>query len=358
VANLLDRLPEPDPDWRRLDAVLRRRGEGDRVPLVELFADVEIMASFLDVPAADFGDSGDAGFRLYGEFAHRVGFDYLSRQVGLRLEWYGLDAADTAALARDKRSWMEEHKGPVATRRGYRDYKWPRPGDLETAGHEWCRANVPKGMSVIGWVPGICESVTWLMGYESFCYALVDDAALVGYVASRCADLLYAATEYVASQPDVMAVWSSDDMGFKNQPFASPEVMRKYFLSVHKRMAETAHAAGKPYMLHSCGNLEMIMEDLIEDVGVDAKHSFEDVIEPVADFKRRYGGRIAALGGVDMDVLARRSPEHVRTYTRKVLEACAPGGGFAIGSGNTVANYIPPENYLAMLLEWNAFSGR
>lgn len=27
----------------------------------------------------------------------------------------------------------------------------------------------------------------------------------------------------------------------------------------------------------------------------------------------------------------------------------APGGGFGFGSGNTIANYIPLENYLAML---------
>jgi uroporphyrinogen decarboxylase len=177
-------------------------------------------------------------------------------------------------------------------------------------------------------------------------------------VASRCAELLYAATEYVAAQEGVMAVWSSDDMGFKNQPFASPDVMRKYFLAVHKRMAATAHAADKPYMLHSCGNLETIMEDLIEDVGVDAKHSFEDAFEPVADFKRRYGTRIAALGGVDMDVLARRTPEYIRACTRKILEDCSHGGAFAVGSGNTVANYIPPENYLAMLQAWNEFNGR
>jgi hypothetical protein len=42
-----------------------------------------------------------------------------------------------------------------------------------------------------------------------------------------------------------------------------------------------AHEAGRPYILHSCGNLSAILEDLIEDVGTDGRHSFEDVIEPV-----------------------------------------------------------------------------
>ena len=37
--------------------------------------------------------------------------------------------------------------------------------------------------------------------------------------------------------------------------------------------------------------------------------------------------------------------------TRRILEACMPGGGYALGSGNSVANYVKVENFLAMLDE-------
>ena len=93
------------------------------------------------------------------------------------------------------------------------------------------------------------------------------------------------------------------------------------------------------------------MDDLIDYVGIDAKHSFEDIIMPVADAKKKYGDRVAILGGVDMNFITRATPDEVREYTRKVIKECAPGGGYALGCGNTVANYIPPENYLAMLDE-------
>ena len=114
---------------------------------------------------------------------------------------------------------------------------------------------------------------------------------------------------------------------------------------------EIVHAHNKPFLLHSCGNLARIMDDLIDDVGIDAKHSFEDVIMPVAEAKRRWGDRVAILGGVDMDYLCRHSEEEVRSYTRDVIEACAPGGGYALGTGNTIANFIPIRNFVAMLLE-------
>ena len=93
------------------------------------------------------------------------------------------------------------------------------------------------------------------------------------------------------------------------------------------------------------------MPDLIDEVGIDAKHSFEDAIMPVTEVKRRYGKRIGLLGGVDVDVLSRRLPSEVRKYVRNVIDQCAPGGRYAVGSGNSIPSYIPVENYLTMLDE-------
>jgi uroporphyrinogen decarboxylase len=112
-----------------------------------------------------------------------------------------------------------------------------------------------------------------------------------------------------------------------------------------------AHDAGKLYFLHSCGCLEEIMEDLIEDVRIDAKHSYEDAIIPVGEFKRKYGERIGVLGGVDVDKLSRLDPDSLRTYVRGIIDDCAPGGRFAIGSGNSVPDYVPVENYLTFVDE-------
>ena len=59
----------------------------------------------------------------------------------------------------------------------------------------------------------------------------------------------------------------------------------------------------------------------------------------------------ALLGGIDVDFLCRASEDEVRQRTRKTLEICMPGGGYCLGTGNSVANYIPVNNYLAMLDE-------
>jgi uroporphyrinogen decarboxylase len=112
---------------------------------------------------------------------------------------------------------------------------------------------------------------------------------------------------------------------------------------------EKAHKNGKPFILHACGDLKIIMNDLIGYVGIDAKHSYEDSSYSVIEYKRSYGDRIAILGGIDMDKICRLPEDQFRLYVRNVLRECAPGGGYALGCGNTAANYINLENYLAML---------
>ncbi len=93
------------------------------------------------------------------------------------------------------------------------------------------------------------------------------------------------------------------------------------------------------------------MDDLVGAVRIDGRHSYEDAILPVVEAKRRYGDRISIIGGIDMDFLCRAGESEVRRRVRDTLEACARGGGYCLGTGNTVANYLPVENYLAMLDE-------
>ena len=93
------------------------------------------------------------------------------------------------------------------------------------------------------------------------------------------------------------------------------------------------------------------MPALIDDVRIDGKHSFEDTILPVTEAKKKYGDRIALLGGIDVDFLCRADEKAIRKRVCETLEICLQGGGYCLGTGNSVANYIPLDNYLVMLDE-------
>jgi uroporphyrinogen decarboxylase len=124
--------------------------------------------------------------------------------------------------------------------------------------------------------------------------------------------------------------------------------MRKYVFPWHVKIVEAIHAAGKPAILHSCGEAREIMEDIITVMRYDGKHSYEDVIMPVEDAYARWGGRIAILGGIDVDFIIRSSGDKIFERSRAMLEATAARGGYALGTGNSVPEYIEDEKYFAM----------
>ena len=98
------------------------------------------------------------------------------------------------------------------------------------------------------------------------------------------------------------------------------------------------------------------MTSFIEEVELDGKHSFEAAIEPVTQAKLRWGDRLSLIGGIDVDFLCRADEEAVRRRVRETLDVCLSGGGYCLGTGNSVANYIPLQNYLAMLDEGRRYA--
>ena len=80
------------------------------------------------------------------------------------------------------------------------------------------------------------------------------------------------------------------------------------------------------------------MDDIIDDMRYDGKHSYEDVIMPVED-----------CYGIDLDFICRSSPEDVHRRSQAILERSAQRGSYALGTGNSVPEYIPPAKYFAMV---------
>jgi len=317
---------------------------------MELFHDLPILEAVMGRPAPQDPDA-ERRFRI--EFMTKLGYDYV---VGRQTLWFpgpeALLAPDTAVQTQGQRGWQEEHRGVIESWEDFEKYPWPETTDTTFEDIEKLGPLLPAGMKVTALLPGgMLENLIRLFGYEPLCYALIENRELVQAVADRLGECELKVYRGLCDIEHVGALWLNDDLGFKTQTMISPADLRAFVFPWHKRLVEYAHAHGKPVILHACGNLKEVMDDLIDDVGIDAKHSFEDIIQPVTEAKRQYGARVALIGGIDVDVLARCTEEEVRRYTRRVIEECAPGGGWALGSGNSVANYIPVRNFLAMLDE-------
>ena len=351
------------PDWEALVRCIRREGTPKRVHFIELFLDGEVQQAVCErYGLTDHLDSADPYFDLKLQVAIQrfLGYDYVRCGVeNFDMPLNRSKVEDTADLRRaNGRNYMEEHRGQITNWEEFEAYPWPDPARATTRALEWYEKNLPDDMCVIGsgGFAHFAEYVTWLMGYETLCYALYDQRDLVTAISERLVWMYDIIVQRILQFDRVKIIWGSDDMGFKTGTLISPKDTREFVLPGHKLTAEHAHRAGRPYLLHACGNLTTIMPDLLDDVKIDARHSFEDTIETVVEAKRKYGDRIAVLGGLDVDFMCRADEAAIRRRVRDTLDACLPGGGYCLGTGNSVANYIPLDNYLAMLDEGRRYA--
>lgn len=355
---MTDLLSKPvQPDYEAFLKCLRRQGTPERVHFIELFLDAETQDAILDAYSLREGldpDDPFVGVKQQILLQRFLGYDTVT--CGLE----GWDAMTYNDLVEDYgpsprqggRSFVNEHKGPITNWAEFERYPWPDPDRLTSRNLEYLQEHLPDDMCIIGGlVAHYAEWLSWLMGYETLCYALADERDLVAAIVAKATALYDAAIDRMLEFPRVEAIFGSDDMGHRSGPLIGPNDLREFVLPGHKRAAAQAHAAGKLYLLHSCGKLDTIMDDLLDDVQIDAKHSYEDTIVGPIEFKRMYGDRIAVLGGIDVDFLCRTDEAAVRSRVRETLDACHPGGGYCLGTGNSVANYIPLRSYLAMLDE-------
>lgn len=355
------------PDAEELLGVIRRARSPRRVHHIELFLDPEVKEAVYRRFRLDEGlDPAAPYFELRKEIRiHEfLGYDVFRLPI-VRKSFFQireLQVADTTSrdLSRGEREWMEEHRGPIQDWGDFERYAWPEVSDIDLRPLEWMEANLPENMGIYDLTAHVLELVTFLLGYETLCYKMFEDPQLVEAIAARIGEFYVGYTRILSDFRRVALIWGSDDMGFRTSLMVSPEFLRKTILPWHKACAEAGKAKGKPYLLHACGQLGEIMEDLIEEVRIEAKHSFEDSILPVPEAFRRYGSRIAILGGIDVDFLCRSGEPAIRRRVRETLDTCflpAGGKGYCLGTGNTVANYIPVDHYLAMLDEGRRYAG-
>lgn len=352
------RIAKPSPDAETFVSVITGRQKPHRVHLAELFADQEIMAYVTEHILGKKWQaiSGQRSIQEQHllceiEYWYRMGYDYIRVIGGIDFPVSALQTADTAELSKGNRLWPDSHSTALNSWEDFERYPWPEVRDEDLWMYEFVAEHLPEGMGIMACPTSGFFEIACTMGYETLSYLIYDQPELVSAFVERAGRIVMDTYQKIMTAPQVIGFFQGDDMGYKTATMVSPEFLRKHILPWHKELAELAHRSGKAYLLHSCGQLDSIMKDLIEDVKIDAKQSFEDEIVPVEDFARQYGQEVGVLGGVPVDLLTRGSQEQVRQRVRHILEVCMPIGRYALGSGNSVANYTKPANFVAMLEE-------
>jgi uroporphyrinogen decarboxylase len=338
---------EPKPDYTRLITTLWG-GQADRVPLLELIVDPEMKAAYLGRPITSVADEI--------EFWYRAGYDCVPAYPGSPSLWFFLEQERSETILKDAntatgyRRWASEGKGLILDWADLERFPLPGLDGIDFSFFDAASRQLPDGMGLIGaW--GDVFTYTWeAMGFEAFSYALYEREEFVAHLFTGLGNLAVQICETLLAYEAVKAFWFSDDIAYRTGLLVSPSVYRRYLFPWLAQMGDLCRKAHKPFLFHSDGVLWDVLDDLV-DCGICALHPIEPIAMDIHEVKRRYGDRLCLVGNVEVDTLARGSPEQIRAQVRTLLRDVSPGGGYCIGSSNTVPNYARLDNYKTMLDE-------
>jgi len=181
------------------------------------------------------------------------------------------------------------------------------------------------------------------MGMDHFCLSLYDDLKLI----EQLLDIYFGWMEVVAEricQLDFDVFCMADDFAFNTGMMFSPDTFKELIVPHYRRIAEKITI---PWVFHSDGNIQEGIE-LLRDVGVTGIHPIEKGAMDIRKVKKAYGDKFCIFGNVDLVLLGSGSPAEVEKEVFELIRDVAPGGGYIITSGNSLADYLKPECVLAI----------
>ena len=147
---------------------------------------------------------------------------------------------------------------------------------------------------------------------------------------------------------DIDAVYLGDDWGMQRGLQMGPRLWREYILPVLKRMYGVVRDAGKFVVIHSCGDVDELFDDLVE-IGLSCFNPFQPEVMDVKSLMQRYRGRLAFHGGLSTQrTLPYGSAADVRRETESLLHM-GRDGGYIFAPAHDVEGDVPVENILAFL---------
>lgn len=290
-----------EPDYTNiLDASYNKKAK--RLPLYEHIVSVEIMEKILNQKIKDLikGDVYDKKeyFKAICSFWKKTGYDTVSYEgtvVDFIQQGQALCGIKTGIIKNESDLQNFDFKGVIE-----------KYFDFYTEHFDILSDVMPKGMKIIGGVGnGVFEIAEDFVGYEGLCMMRVDEPEVYKKLFSNIGDMLCAIwKEILIRYKDIIAIPRfGDDLGYKSSTMLMPDDIRNLIIPEYKKIVSLIRSFDKPFLWHSCGCIFEIMEDILREVPITAKHSNEDQIAPITKWIDDYNERIGIFGGVDIGVL-------------------------------------------------------
>jgi len=321
--------------------------------LVEATVDYEIMSQFLGRTVT--GENLVAQVEFWSE----AGYDYIPLTVGMMQPGRVTEESEISKVIRDVMlkdtadqemdgAWSLERRAWIHTEEDFQAFPWREAARLDLSKFHQVQAYLPDGMKIIA-MSGKIITLTWmLMGFENFCVSLKLKPEFVSRVVERVAQIQLDGLRAILGIPNVAAVWAVDDLAFGFGPIIQPQAFRDHMFPSYKEFGKICHENGLHLLFHTDGQIWDLIEDIIS-LRVDVLHPIDPTCMDIDEVKRKVGDRLCIAGNISNELLMMGTPDEVAELTKRRLKVLAPGGGYCLGSGNSVPHWAKVENYRAMV---------
>jgi len=184
----------------------------------------------------------------------------------------------------------------------------------------------------VGGLPGFTFNVArYIRKLENYLCDLVLEPRKVARLNATVREQLLAAIDRLA-EAGADAVMFCEDWGTQDRLMISPAMWREMFKPEFRALAGRAHEHGMFVLMHSCGKMTAVIEDLIE-CGVNCLQFDQPRLHGIEYLAEHFGGRVAFWCPVDIQrTLQTRDAGLIRAEARLLVGKLGGlGGGFVAG---------------------------